>query len=90
MSGGQPEIKVPIGMSLVQMSDGSYEVVANHEPMSKTVAFRLPASTYNDVLAFVESFPDKGWGSAMRWLLSEPDVRAKIATKIAESTRRRR
>lgn len=83
-----PEIKIPAGMALVETERG-WEVVLNKEPMSKTVAFRLPASTYSDVLGLVECFPDKGWGSAMRWLLDDDRVKAVISEKIAGATKRR-
>ena len=85
----KPTIKVPAGMSLIQTDDG-WEIVANREPMSKTVAFRLPTSTYGQMMGLVECFPDKGWGSAMRWLLDDDTVRAVIAKKIAASTKPRR
>lgn len=84
-----PSIKIPTGMSLVE-TDTGWEIVANREPMSKTVAFRLPTSTYGQMMALVQCFPDKGWGSAMRWLLDDDTVRAVIAKKIAASTKPRR
>lgn len=83
-----PDIKIPPGMALVQTERG-WEVIPNREPMSKTVAFRLPASTYNEVLGLVECFPDKGWGSAMRWLLDDDRVKAVISEHIGAATKRR-
>jgi hypothetical protein len=64
---------------------GEWVVITNKEPMSKTVAFRLPASTYSEMLALVEAFPDRSWGSAMRWLLGDDRVLEVIRGRVAAS-----
>ena len=83
-----PMIKVPAGFSLVENGDDGWEIVKNAEPMTRTVAFRVTASTYSEALALVESFPDRSWGTALRWLLDDGTVRGVIADRIGRSTKR--
>lgn len=61
------------------------ERMPKSEPLHHTVAFRLTASDRARLEAFVESFPDKTYGEAFRWLLSEPTVTAVMARHIEES-----
>jgi hypothetical protein len=58
--------------------------------MSKTVAFRLPASDYTRMMTFIESFPEKTWAVGIRWLLADERVRQVMADRVAERTRRAR
>lgn len=85
-----PTVKLPPGFRLEEDADGNMVVVPTNEPMSKTVAFRLPASTYAEMIAYVEATPEKTWGSAMRQLLHDDRVRAVIAEYITMATRPRR
>ena len=75
-------------MTLVEDGLGGYEVVASKEPMTKTVAFRLPPSEYGTMMTLVETFPERSWGAALRWLISDDQVRSVIAQRITLATRR--
>lgn len=80
----QPDIRLPTGFEWAY-SPGGWEVVRSAEKMSKTVAFRVPTSTYAEMVALVGTFG--GWGEALRWLLGHPDVRRVIAERLAAVTR---
>jgi len=87
MSVQAPHLKVPYGYSVVETKDG-YEVVANGETLSRTIAFRLPASLYADLADLVETFPERSWAAAMRWLVSDSSVNEIISARIASQTKR--
>ena len=80
-----PKVKVPHGFSLIQTPTG-YEVVANGETMTRTVAFRLPASLYADVAELVETFPQRTFAAALRWMLADEEIRRIIKSRIDART----
>ncbi len=73
-------------MRLEEDSDGNFVVVANKEPMTSTIAVRLPASTHAMLLPFVETFPERTLSVALRWLLDDPAVRSTIAGRVERNT----
>lgn len=80
-----PTIKLPPGMLLREDGAGGYEVVNSKEPMSKTVAFRMTPSNYTIMLNLMETFPERSWGAAFRWLLNHDTVTDVIANRISSS-----
>lgn len=87
MSDAAPTIKVPHGYSVVSV-EGGFEIVPNGETMSRTVAFRLPASLYADLLELNDTFPERSWAASMRWLVSDPEVRMLIRKRIDTRTQK--
>jgi len=81
-----PTIKIPIGYSLVE-TDTGYEIVSNGETMSRTVAFRLPASLYAELAELVDTFATRQWGEAIRWLITDDRVKGVIHERITGQTR---
>lgn len=79
-------IRVPLGMKVIETPDG-FEVVRSDEAMTKTVAIRMPSSMYADLMVFVETFPSRGWGEALRWLFSDERVRSILAERATGFTR---
>jgi len=51
-----------------------------------TVSFRLTTAQAVQLAALKETFSDKSWGEAFRWLLTQPIVKNLIDTRIATST----
>jgi hypothetical protein len=84
-----PKIEVPAGHLLVETEDG-YRVVKSEVLLSKTIAFRLPAAEYASLLPFLESFPQRQWGVAMRWLFEQPEVKDAMQARMKAATRPRR
>lgn len=82
-----PSIKLPPGMTIVEDGAGGYEVVGSKESMVRTVAFRTTPSTYAAMLPFIETFPERTWGAAIRWLLEDQRVRTVIAERIGGATK---
>ena len=87
MSDLPPAIRVPVGFHVVTTTNG-YEVVSNGETFKRTVAFRLPASMYADLEDLINTFPERSWGAAMRWLVTDPTVQEVIKTRVCGMTRR--
>lgn len=78
-----PNIKIPAGHLLVEQGDGSFEVVASGERLTKTIGFRVTPSEYVDLLPFMETFPNASMAHGLRWLFSDPAVRAVMAARVA-------
>lgn len=86
-----PKIEMPAGATLRENEDGSLTVVLDPtgEPLSKTIAFRTTSTAYVGMLAWRESFADRTWASAFRWLFAQPEVTEAITRRMAAQTRRR-
>lgn len=51
-----------------------------------TVSFRVTTTQALQLTALKETFTDKSWGEAFRWLLAQPIVNDLIASRVAIST----
>jgi len=76
-------------MILEETPDG-YVVKRSGDLLSKTIAFRLSAGHYADIRPFLESFPQRSWAAAMRWLLSDERVRAVMAERVRSTSKRKK
>lgn len=81
-----PKIKLPPGTILEDDGEGGWRVVKTGEPMTNTIAFRLPSSTYATLLPFVDSFPERTLSAALRWLLDDGTVREVMAARIRRTS----
>lgn len=70
--------------------DGVTHIEPSGERRDKTIAFRLTASEYLELQPFIDSFPQRQSGVAIRWLLENDDVRKVMAGRIVGQTRKRR
>ncbi len=74
-------------MKIVEDGVGGYRVIGESEPLSKTVAWRIPMSEHSELLTFVESFPERTLAAAMRWLMRQPEVRTLMREKVRAAAR---
>lgn len=81
-------VRLPPGFVLQQLSDGTFEVVANREPLRRTMSFRVTSSEYASILPYVLTFPDSSVSTSMRTLLADPRVREVMAERVQNVTRR--
>lgn len=51
-----------------------------------TVSFRLTTAQAVQLAALKETFTDKSWGEAFRWLLTQPIVTSLVESRITAST----
>lgn len=51
-----------------------------------TVSFRITTTQALQLATLKETFSDKSWGEAFRWLLNQPIVKDLIETRVAAST----
>lgn len=79
-----PPLVIPVGYILVER-DGEWVVERSDERLSKTVAFRLTPSEWAELMPFFDSFPSGSVTTAMRWLLSQEEVRVTTARHVALS-----
>lgn len=82
-------IKLAPGLHAVTR-DGITHIEPSGERRDKTIAFRLTASEYLELQPFIDSFPQRQSGIAIRWLLENEDVRKIMAARITNQTRKRR
>jgi hypothetical protein len=78
----EQRVKIPPGTTLITHEDGTLEVIANGERLSKTVAFRVSPSEYVELIPLFETFTNGSVTQAMRWLLQEDEVRRVIADRV--------
>lgn len=84
-----PKIKVPPGHVVEDLGDGNYQVRPLGQARTKTVSFRLTASEYEPLLAFIETHPT-GVSDAMRSLVTDERVLAVMRERVAAQTRPRK
>jgi len=82
-------IKLAPGLHAV-IRDGITHIEPSGERRDKTISLRLTAGEYLELQPFIESFPERQVGSALRWLLEHDDVRKVMAGRIKAQTRKRR
>lgn len=80
-----PHIKIPPGHVLIEQPDGSFEVIASGEKLTKTIGVRVTPSEFVDLMPFMETFPNASMALGMRWLLAHPTVMAAMAERVAAS-----
>lgn len=85
-----PKIKVPAGYEALAGDDGTIQIKEREKQdrLRKTIAFRLSGRGNAELAMFVESFPTKEVGTALRWLLDHPDVRTIMQDRVRSQTRR--
>lgn len=76
-------LKLAPGLQARQLDDGSIYVEQSGERKDQTVAFRVTATEFVQVIQpFVESFPQRQFSVAMRWLLDQPEVKELIERRV--------
>lgn len=61
------------------------DVATPAEPLTRTIAWRVPTSEYVGFIPLLETFPERSWAKAFRWLFDDPRVKAVIDERIAGS-----
>lgn len=80
-----PDVVVPSGFEL-QHVDGVWTLVRSDERLTKPVSFRVTPSERAALAPFFDSFRGGSTTEAMRWLMSQPTVKALMAERV-EATR---
>jgi len=80
-----PPVIVPAGFRLQEAPGGKFEIVRIDERLSETVAFRLTPSERVTLRPFIDSFASGSIGEALRWLVTHPEVRAVMASRVEAS-----
>lgn len=78
-------IILPPGHSIVTHQDGTIEVVAGGERLTKTLAFRITPTEFVSLQPFIDTFPNGSVTTAMRWLIDQPVVRDEIRRRVTAS-----
>lgn len=77
------KIEVPNGYVAVENPDGSITVRKGEDMvLSKSITFRTVTAEFNRLLPFVETFPERSWSHAFRWLLDQDEVRDVITSRV--------
>lgn len=80
--------KVPRGYEIAIISGKpKLRKKTSKEPANRTIAFRCQPSVYARLIPFVESFEEREWGTALRWLLDDETVKAVISERIRSQAR---
>lgn len=83
-----PQINVPFGYEAVEVEPGRIEVRKISDTLlTKAISFRVTTEEWNRLQTFREAFPERTWSSAFRWLLGDPDVAARIKSRIEAAMR---
>lgn len=79
------------GLHSVRQEDGTIRIEPSGEHKDRTVAFRVTAGQFaTEIQPFVESFPERQFATAFRWLLEQPAVRDVMQSRVGAVTTRRR
>lgn len=80
---------LPPGCVLVRNDDGTTEIVKRPgRSVVRTIGFRVDPAMELELYDFFDAFPNARAATAMRWLLSQPEVKAVMQRKIAQSYER--
>lgn len=83
MTGSQrPDVIVPVGFQLVERDWGWTIEADPKERLSSTISFRVTSAEYSAWRIFVETFPERTFAVAMRWLRAQPTVADLIRGRI--------
>lgn len=83
-----PKHRVPRGYEIVIVDKKPVIRKARGKPPSvRTISFRVESSTYAKLLPFIESFEEREWGVAMRWLLEQEAVKTVISDQVRSAAR---
>lgn len=80
-----PDTILPPGHSIVTRPDGTIEVVADGERLTKTIAFRVTPTEFVALQPFIDTFPNGAVTTAMRWLIQQPAVKEEMRRQVAAS-----
>lgn len=77
---------MPAEPDAVVQEPSSYRLVpVDNKPLTQTVSFRVTDDEALRLAALRDTFNPPQWATTFRWLLSQPDVKAAIAERLAAS-----
>lgn len=64
-------------------ADGTWSVRKTEDAkLVKPIGWRVSVPEFNALLPFIETFPNRAWSEAFRWLFAQPAVKALIAERV--------
>lgn len=76
-------LNLPPGFELFVEADGTKTVRKREDSvLSQTITFRTTTADKNRLLPLVETFPERTWSAAFKWLVGHPGVQEIIKAKV--------